>query len=97
MSEEKVGIKETKEALKAALVLGTLMAKKFADGVQLADALELYSKMQSDPEFSALMLEAYNGMKNVPAELKDIDLAEGIELAMIAAAEVPNLIEALKK
>jgi type II secretory pathway component PulF len=93
---EKLGVVETKEMLKGLLALTALLATKLKDGVQVEDALAIYSKLQSDPEFSALLLAAYNGIEKVPSEVKDIDTGEAIELAITALMELPNILKAIK-
>lgn len=91
------GVKETKEAVSGALKLGTLLYKKFADGVQTQDFMEIFAKFQLDAEFQKAIVEAYNGANLIEAELKDMDLAEGLEVAMHSLAEVQKAIVELKK
>jgi hypothetical protein len=76
------GIKETKEAVLGVMALGFYVAKLAKDGIQMADAGALLAKLQGDAEFAAKLKAAYEGIEQVPAEIKDITVAEGIELAM---------------
>jgi hypothetical protein len=95
--EEKMGIKESKEALEGMMELAKCMMMVFKDGVQLADAAELWDKLKNDPEVSAKMMMAYEGYKHIPAEMKDLDLAEGFELAYCAMRHIPEMIEIMKQ
>ena len=93
---ENKGIKETKEAVAGAFLLGVFLYKKFADGVQASDAFDIFSKFQGDTEFNKMITAAYNGAELVPAELADLSFAEGIELGTFALNEVSKAVVALK-
>jgi hypothetical protein len=90
------GIKESKEALAGALALGVLFYKKFADGVTTQDFMEIFAKFQLDEAFKAKVVEAYNGANLIEGELKDLTLAEGIELSVFALQETSKAIGELK-
>jgi len=94
---EKVGIKECKEALIGINELAVVLASVFKDGAQIGDAAVLWAKLQADPEVSAKLVAAYQGVSLIPAEVKDLDLGEGVELVSLQAAYVPKLIAALSK
>lgn len=96
MSEAK-GIKETKEALVGALAIVKVAAEVLKDGAQLSDLVDGFSKLNSDPEKKALIEQALAGIQELPAEIKDIDLKEGAELAGVLIKELPALIDAFKK
>ena len=92
------GIKETKEAVVGVLVLGALVAKELKNGFQFpGDLVALFAAIQSDEAKKAKLEAAVGAIEKVPAEIKDISVAEGIELASAVIAELPALIEALKK
>lgn len=95
MAEEK-GIKETKEAVVGLLKLTAVLAKLFKDGVQATDAAALLAEYQSNPELKSALEEAYKGVQEIPAEVKDLHIAEGVELAMAAMKEIPAVVAALK-
>ena len=98
MEEQKLGIKETKEALVGVNELSVALIQQFKDGFQpVADVSELYAKLAANPEVSSKLMAAYQDIGKVPAEVKDLDLAEGLELAAVQIAYVPKLVEALKK
>lgn len=97
MENEKVGIKETKEVLAASNILAILIIKKLKDGLQVQDGIELAQSLFSDGEVKSAIQAAADKINAVPAELKDLDLNEGIELGMWQAMQIPHLIEAMKK
>jgi hypothetical protein len=90
-------IKETEEALVAVNALSILLIKLFRDGIQFSDFTELYSKIMADDEFRGRMKEAYQGIQNVPAELRDLDLEETIKLTSLQLKFLPEIIDAIKK
>lgn len=97
MDEVVVGIKEAKEALVGVNELAICLAERLKDGVGVDDMVALFMKLQSDDEFKAKLAAAADGIGAVPAELKDLSLAEGMELAVVQIAYVPKLLAAIKK
>jgi hypothetical protein len=98
MADEKVGIKEFKEALIGAQELSILIIKNLKDGLQIGqDVAAVVTALLSDEALKAALSSAADGISKVPSELKDIDLAEVIELVSLEVAYVPKIIEALKK
>ena len=91
------GTKETKELLVGLNEVTVLLAKAFNDGVQAKDAVEVFDKLKNDPELSAKILAAYNDANLVSEEIKDLSLAEGIELVTIQAKYLPELVAAIGK
>lgn len=89
-------VKETKEALVGINELALILCKRLKDGVQLADALAVWDAIKNDAEVQAKIVAAYDGISLVKAEVADIDLSEGIELAVMQAQYVPKLVAALK-
>lgn len=88
------GIKETAELLRAMLRLASYLVLKFKDGVQWSDVTDFLEKMKTDEEFKKVFADALDKADQMPAEIKDIDVGEGIELGAIAVEEVPYFIEA---
>jgi len=86
------GIKESEEALVGVLKLAALLAKRLKDGIDLADAMEIYKVLKDDPDY----LAAVEGIGKVPEELKDLDVQEVIELAGKVLVHIPKLIDAMK-
>lgn len=93
----KVGIKETSEALAGTLALAAVMVELMKDGVQMSDATALMLKFQSDEKFKKALEDAYAGVNQVPAEMADLDLMEGLALAGVAAPGVKAILEAMQK
>lgn len=92
-----VGIKETKELLVGVNELSLVLLKAFKDGIQAKDALELFEAIRSNPELQAKLMQAYEGYGSLPAEMSDVSLAEGLELAQTQLEYLPKILEALKK
>jgi hypothetical protein len=88
------GINETKEVLIGANEVALLMIKLLRDGVQFSDFEQVYMNLMQNSEFRAKVLTAYEGVSAVPAEVKDLDLGEGVELVLIQAQYVPKLVAA---
>lgn len=90
------GDKEIKEIVVFAMGdLAPLMIKQLKDGVQYADALAFYEAFKNNEEFKAHMMAAYDNWSGAIDEVKDLDLGEGIDIAITAAAQVPKIIAAL--
>ncbi len=94
MEEVKVelGVKETKEAILALVILGKFVAERLKDGAQLDDALALGTKLVGDAEFKAVVLAGVEGIDKVPAEIKDLSMVDALELAQV----LPQILAALK-
>lgn len=90
-------VKEVKEAVLGLQELVLVLVPLLKDGVQLGDAVALMGKLQSDANLMAALKNAVDGIGKVPAEVKDLDLSEGMELAMMQIGFIPKLLEALKK
>jgi hypothetical protein len=86
---EQIGIQETKELEVAIIEVVAHVIKSLKDGFQAGADLEfLYNELWANPENKAKILAAVAGAGNVPAELKDLSVAEGLELAVTAAQEI---------
>lgn len=79
---EVVGIKETQEAILALIILGKFVAERLKDGAGMDDAIALAQKL-FDEEFKAKVMAGVDGIDMVPAEVKDMSIAEMLELAKI--------------
>ena len=84
------GIMETKETLLALLTLGKFVALRAKDGLDLGDAVALVEKFVLDAEFKSVLEAGVKGLDAIPAELKDIEAGEALELAAL-------LIDAMRK
>lgn len=93
----KLGVQETKDVLVAVNELALFVAQRAKDGLGVDDAMALVQKVMGDEEFKLVMMKAAIAVKNLPAELKDLDIAEGVELAQLQLTYLPKLVQALKK
>lgn len=90
-------IKETKEALDGALMLGLVLAERLKDGVGLDDLGALWDKWKNDPVVQEKLKAAVDGYENIDEEVGDLDTGEGLELGSVAIDYVPKYMDALKK
>jgi len=91
------GIEETKEVLVASNELGLVIAKHVKDGPQATDIAAIAMELFGSDAFKLALVKAIENVKQVPAEVKDIDLEEGLELAKLQLQYIPKFLEALKK
>lgn len=91
------GIQQTKELLKGVLDLAKVVAEVLQDGAQVSDLVSGFAKLEGDPVKKAEVAAALAGITEVPSELKDISIAEGVELAMVIVQDLPALLAAFKK
>lgn len=90
------GIQETKELLEGLNELGIVLVKTFKDGAQVSDIGALLAAIVANDEVKDALLKAVGGITKVPAEIKDITLAEGMELVVDEITMIPKLIAAFK-
>jgi hypothetical protein len=87
-----MAVKETKEALTAAVTMFAELKKLSADGVQLADFVAIVEKYNSDPVFAKVMNDGIEGANLIVAELSRLNIFDGFELLRF----VPELMKKLK-
>lgn len=93
MSEEKQDIKELMELLKAIEVIAVGAAKVAKDKKILPDdLLVLIDLMKQVDTFK----DAFSGLKELPAEVKDLDETEIAQLIMAVFGIVKSVKDALK-
>lgn len=90
------GVKEMSEALQGVMEIGLAFVELAKDGLDFSDLPALYAKIQSEP-LKSTVAKAADGIKSVPDEIKDIDMAEVMQLAMLIMPYIPRYIEAVKK
>lgn len=86
------GIKETQELALGAIAIGFHVTKLMKDGFQMADLGAFIDKLKSDPTFAQKLEAAYKGVEQIPAELKDMNITEGLQLGMVI---VPAIVAEL--
>jgi anaerobic ribonucleoside-triphosphate reductase len=80
-TQQKIGVKETKEAIVAFVELAKLANKASQDGLDWNDATNIGIKIIEDEEFRFRMTAAFVSCSKIPSELQDLDIPEMIELA----------------
>ena len=86
------GVKETKEAILALVMIGKFVADKAKDGLDFSDAMALGQKLL-DEQFKAKVMAGVEGMEKIPMEMKDLKLAEVFELAQV----IPEILAEMQK
>jgi hypothetical protein len=81
-------VKNTKEAIVALVKLGKEIAKLSKDGLDVKDIAALGMKLATDDAFRGVFITAFEGCSSIPAEVKEIEFNEGVELAMAIIAEL---------
>lgn len=95
---EKLGIKETREVLKALNNLTIFLLSILLDGLQLyKDGKAIIVKLKDDDEFRRVIQDAIDNIQAVPAEIKDLDASEGITLAGDQLAFLPMIFKAISE
>lgn len=92
MDNEKVGIKESLELVKGVELLGVKGAQILKGGVNAEDipaALELMKEV-------SVLVEAVKGVGEIPAEAKDLEQEELIQLGLALFGAVKNISAAAK-
>lgn len=87
---------ETKQVLDLAFLLAAEIAKVTKDGFQVTDLITLFQDINADEAKKAAFQAAIKDVKDVPAELQQIDLAAGMDLAVYLLGKVPALITEFK-
>lgn len=91
------GINETKQAVIGIMELACYLIKRFKDGVDIGDGLDILKQLISGSDLKKYVNDAVENINQVPAELKDLDAQEIVELSSLLIGYVPEIIEALKK
>jgi len=89
------GNKELKEGVRGTLLVSALLARHFQDGVQVLDFPKMWKQWGDDPSLQAAVKAAYEDADKIPAEAKDLDLGESLEVVAEVADGVPALVAAL--
>lgn len=85
-------MKETREALVAAVALYVFLKNRLADGAQLEDALALGQALLEDGEFKNKVMAGYTDADQIANEFKNFDVVKGFELARV----IPELVVMLQ-
>ena len=88
MSEKK-GIKEFLELLIACLTVALMLFKRLRDGFQMDDLTAIVGEVMVSPEIRA----GFEGIQEVPEEVKDMDVMEGLMVGKAIFEFVPKFVE----
>jgi hypothetical protein len=98
VSMAEVGIVDTKELLVGVNELTLEIIKQTKDGLQVGkDLAAIFVRWQEDPVFQEKLTVAVKGISNVSAEIKDLSVQEGIELASIQLQYIPEIFKLISK
>jgi len=64
-------LKETKEFVKGAILLGKLFAKEMGDGFQSSDLITIARRLAVEEEFRITIWEALKDVQKIPEEIKN--------------------------
>ena len=90
-------VRETKEVLKAMNEITLFLIEALKDGVDFSDFVDFYNKVTKDQKFSILLRDAYDGMGEIPEELSDLDMREGLELIQLQLDYIPKIVDSFRK
>ncbi len=93
MSDEKVGIKESKELISGVMVVAACLIERLKDGFQIEDLPVLLMKLGHDPKVS----EALSGIDKIPSEFGNLESDEIVQLVVHAMTEATTILAAFKK
>ncbi|MCH8156182.1 MAG: hypothetical protein IID18_00255 [Nitrospinae bacterium] len=97
MSPEEKDIRNLKEAIVGILELSIAIAPLLKDGIGLNDLGALWDIWKNDTNLKEKLIVAIEGYDQIPDEVSDLSIAEGMEVAMVLLPYVPKLIDAFKK
>jgi len=97
MEVQKVGIKETKEALIGINEVALFLCSAMSDGTSFSDFIAFYDKLTKDVEFQKVLRNAWEGRERISEEMSNVDIVEGMELLQLQIGYVPKFLEAFKK
>lgn len=94
---EESGIVVCKEILGGINSLVLVLVSAFKDGIQLADVPVVISSILADEKIKCLFTDLFTKISEIKSELSELDSQEIVELVVMEAAFVPEIIKALKK
>lgn len=95
---EKLGIKESQELLVGILKVAQVLGPILKDGFQAGQDLPaLFAQFATNEELKAAMSAAVDKSNQVPAEVKDLDAVEVVQLLTASLPELIKVLDAWKK
>lgn len=95
--QQVAGVKELKEAIEAILEISLKIGSVLKDGYQPSDLGAIFELFSKDSEMKNKIALAYDGISKIGGEVKDLEIAEGVEIAIALIQYVPKFIEMFKK
>ena len=93
---DRVGYKEIEEVLTALVEVSDVLIDLFKDGVQFSDFTKLWHRITEDEEFKHVLHRAYEGYKEIPREIEDLDTEEVLMLGSMFLSLLPKVLNNLK-
>jgi hypothetical protein len=97
MGRKGIQMRNTKEAVVGFIAIAALLADAFKDGVQMADAMTIWAKVQANHELLAKITSAYQEIEQIPSEVKEVTAEEVLDIVAAILPELKNLLLAVKK
>jgi hypothetical protein len=69
-------LKETKEFVRGAILLGKLFAKEMGDGFQSSDLITVARKIAVEEQFREILWDAVKGVQKIPEEIKNEQMTD---------------------
>lgn len=91
------GIQESKEALIGMMEVSLVLAHVLKDGAQLGDIAAVWARIASDKDLREKMKKALDDIGQVPSEIADLDLQEGLDLAMLLGSYAPKFLDIFRR
>lgn len=88
------GVKESAEAVVAAVMVAKAVKKVAKDGLQLTDLAALYAEYQSNPDLKKAVDDGLAGISAAKDEVVELDLADGLELIQKVMPAVMDFLKA---
>jgi hypothetical protein len=87
------GIEESKDAVYAMAAVCKVLMKHFKDGVDLEDAVGILKDTILDEEFKETLEKGFDGAALIDDEIKDLNIAESVELGMLAFGQIRGIFK----
>jgi hypothetical protein len=91
------GVVRIEDVLKGFIGLAVLLAGEFKNGVNASTLVEVVAKIESNSDLKDAIVKMYNDIDQIPSDVKDLSLPEGISLLTVALPEIMQLVTAIKK
>jgi hypothetical protein len=87
------GIEESKDAVYAMAAVCKVLLKHFKDGADFDDIVGILKDTIMDEDFKATLEKAFEGASLIDDEIKDLNIAESVELGMLAFGQIRGIFK----